>query len=633
MNGLTESLNLQQKLAVLDDSGPLLVIAGPGSGKTHILTRRIARVLSDTSGEKFKILALTFTTKAVNEMKVRVERLIGEEVNRLFISTFHGFCFEVLRKYGSYIDLSNEFTIYDQSSDMNNYIEILIEAVQEEIDKKDSTNYHLLSRFTNSQVLRNDAGIIFNGISRLKNQLKTPDDIPKNSKKYDESFRLIYRLYEKKLRTNNAIDYGDLFLLTYRLFSEKPFIAKQYRRVFKHLLIDEAQDTNKAQFELIKAFCGDDYPNIFIVADEDQLIYEWNDARFEYLLEFVKMYDAKTIQLFENYRCPESVLAMANQLIKLNVNRLNSKSDLKANKYSKEEDITLYKFKYPEEESAEITKRIYQINEFNSTCIIARNRFVLNRIESELINMGIPCNYPSTSERFLSKEAQVTVALLQSVFNEEDKIYINYLCGYFALNADDLFNLKNQTRFTQFIEAIQGRFPKLAELLNDLLNKKIYFMDYIEDIFKELTGIQFSEEETTEENKILTDDLTQLRSIIRLYKRERDESERHIGDFLSYMALSPKGNHEKEGVTLLTGHAAKGLEFDHVFIVSLNQGVFPDFRSTQELRSLEEERRNFFVAITRTKKNLYLSYTEHNKTRFGYRKQEPSQFLREVGLL
>ncbi|MEH7223722.1 ATP-dependent helicase [Bacillus sp. JJ1566] len=633
MINFTEGLNNQQKEAVLDNSGPLLVIAGPGSGKTHMLTRRIARIISETKEEKFKLLALTFTTKAANEMKERVEHLVGEGVNRLFISTFHGFCFEVLRKYGSYIGLNNEFTIYDQSSDTNNYVEILIEAILEELKKEDTTTYPLLSKYSNRQLLKNDATKLLNGISRLKNQLRTPKNMPANSRVYDESFRLVYRLYDEKLRENNAIDYGDLLLLTYRLFTEKPFVAKQYRRVFKHLLIDEAQDTNKAQFELVKSFCGDDYKNLFIVADEDQLIYEWNDARFEYLLEFVKIYSAKTIQMFENYRCPESVLAMANQLIKLNMNRLDSKKDLRANKYGERESIVLNKYRYPEEESKDITKKIREINEYNSTCIIARNRFALKRIENDLKNMGIPYNYPSTSERFLSKEAKLTIAVLQSVFNEEDKVYINILCDYFVLNSDDLFNLKDQTRFTKFIEAIQEKKPKLSETLKKVLNRKAYFLEYIEEIFMDLTGIESLEEEKNEENNALKNDLTHLRSIIRLYKREREESEWNLGDFLSYLALSPKGNQNQEGVTLLTGHAAKGLEFDYVFIVSLNQGIFPDFRAIEKSRTLEEERRNFFVAITRTKSKLFLSYTEFSKTRYGYMNQEPSQFLREIGLI
>lgn len=633
MNKLKEHLNPQQNEAVFDNNGPLLVIAGPGSGKTHILTKRIARIISETSGEKFKVLALTFTTKAANEMKERVEKLIGEEVNRLFISTFHGFCFEVLRKYGSYIGLNNEFTIYDQSLDTNNYVELLIEAVQEEIEDGESSTSQLLSRYTNIQLLRNDAVKLLNAISSLKNKLVTPDDIPKNSRRYDEAFRSIYSLYERKLRANNVIDFADLLLLTHRLFTEKSFIAKQYRRVFRHLLIDEAQDTNKAQFELIKAFCGEDYENIFIVADEDQLIYEWNDARFEYLLEFVKLYDARTIQMFENYRCPESVLRMANRLIKLNVNRLTSKKDLQANKKNDEDNIILNQYEYPEEESKAITQDIYNINNFNNTCIIARNRFVLQNIENNLKEMNIPFNYPSTAERFLTKEAKITIALLQSVFNEQDTVHINYLCDYFALNADDLITLKDQTRFMQFIEAIVENEPTLATILNEFLNNKSDFINYIEVILKEIAGIESFDDELTEDRRSLIDDNKQLQSIIRNYKRERDVSEQNIGDFLSYLALSPKGDQNQNGVTLLTGHAAKGLEFDYVFIVSLNQGTFPDFRSIEKTRSLEEERRNFFVAITRTKKKLYLSYTKYNKTRYGYREQEPSQFLLEIGLI
>ncbi|MYL29881.1 AAA family ATPase [Halobacillus halophilus] len=633
MEFITENLNQQQKQAVIDDSGPLLVIAGPGSGKTHMLTRRIARIILETKGDKFKVLALTFTTKAANEMKERVEQLVGEEVNRLFISTFHGFCFEVLRKYGSYIGLNKEFTIYDNSSTTNDYIGILIEAVQEELEREDSTSYYLLSKYEDQQLLRNDAQKYLNGIARMKNQLRGPRDIPKNSKKYDITFQIIYKLYDNKLRSNNAIDYGDLLFLAFKLFKEKPFIAKQYRKVFKHLLIDEAQDTNKAQFQLIKAFCGDNYQNIFIVADEDQLIYEWNDARFEHLLEFVKLYNAKTIQMFENYRCPKPVLQMANQLIKLNVNRLDTKEELRANIDGDGQEVTFNKYEYPEDESVNVTQEISKINEFTSTCIIARNRFVLKRLEKNLKKAGIPYNYPSSNERFLTKEANMTVAILHAAFNEEDKVHINLLCDYFSLNADDLFNLKDQTLFSSFIEAISEIEPKLSKTLKKLINSKLYFVDYIENIFKDLANDNLLERDILEENRNLKDDFTHFRSVIRLYKRDRDEEERNIGDFLSFMALLPKGNQSEEGVTLLTGHAAKGLEFKYVFIVSLNQGIFPDFRSINNLRTLEEERRNFFVAMTRTKKKLYLSYTENMKTRYGYREQQPSQFLGEIGLL
>src|SRR5690625_2221746 len=397
MEQIKDELNPQQREAVFDDDGPLLVIAGPGSGKTHILTRRIARIITETSGGKFRILALTFTNKAADEMKERVEQLVGDEVDRLFISTFHGFCFEALRKYGSYINLDNNFTIYDQSANTNNYIALLIEAIQDELNEEFSTKNNALSRYKNKQVLKNDASKLLNAIFRLKNRLVTPEDIPHDSRKYDKIFRTVYTLYNKKLRDNNVIDFSDLLLLTYQLFKDKPFIAKQYRKTFKHLLIDEAQDTNKAQFEIIKALCGDNYENIFIVADEDQLIYEWNDARFEYLLEFMKIYKARTVQMFENYRCPESILNMANQLIKLNVNRLNNKKDLRANKNNSDNNVSLTQYDTPEMESESITNEILKVNDFNNTCVIARNRFVLELIEEDLKNKEIPFNYISTS--------------------------------------------------------------------------------------------------------------------------------------------------------------------------------------------------------------------------------------------
>ncbi|NLJ19449.1 ATP-dependent helicase [Globicatella sulfidifaciens] len=633
MEQIKDELNPQQREAVFDDDGPLLVIAGPGSGKTHILTRRIARIITETSGERFRLLALTFTNKAADEMKERVEQLVGDEVDRLFISTFHGFCFEVLRKYGSYINLDNNFTIYDQSANTNNYIALLIEAIQDELNEEFSTKNNVLSRYENKQVLKNDASKLLNAIFRLKNRLVTPEDIPHDSRKYDKIFRTVYTLYNKKLRDNNVIDFSDLLLLTYQLFKDKPFIAKQYRKTFKHLLIDEAQDTNKAQFEIIKALCGDNYENIFIVADEDQLIYEWNDARFEYLLEFMKIYKARTVQMFENYRCPESILNMANQLIKLNVNRLNNKKDLRANKNNSDNNVSLTQYDTPEMESESITNEILKVNDFNNTCVIARNRFILELIEEDLKNKEIPFNYPSTSERFFTQEVQILIALLYATFNEEDTVNINIVCDYFNLDSEDLFTIEDQTRFSQFIQAVTEQEPELAKTLSKLVQQKNEFFYYIDKILMNLTNISSFNDHPTDKDKDLFDDYKQLKSIERKYRREREDAEQNIGDFLNYLALSPKGNPHQEGVTLLTGHAAKGLEFDYVFVASVNQGIFPDYRSIDNPRSLEEERRNFFVAITRTKKKLYLSYTIQRKTRFSYRYHEPSQFLFEVGLL
>src|SRR5699024_523085 len=278
-----------------------------------------------------------------------------------------------------------------------------------------------------------------------------------------------------------------------------------------------------------------------------------------------------------------------------------------------------------------VSNQIFEIDDFDNTCIIARNRFVLSQVEKSLKEKGIPFSYPSTSERFSSKEAKILVAFLQSIFNEDDRIHISYICNYFNINIGDLFVLKDNTLLNEFLEVIQNDNPELYKIIKKIIERKAYFLEYIESLFVQLTQINFESEPENEEDKVVYEDALQMRLIIRKYTNERTEEERSLGDFLSFLALSPKGNQNPNGVMLLTGHAAKGLEFDYVFIISVNQGIFPDFRSIRNQRALEEERRTFFVAMTRTKKKLYLSYTESKKTRFGYRSHETSQFLSEIG--
>ncbi|UOF91464.1 UvrD-helicase domain-containing protein [Fodinisporobacter ferrooxydans] len=264
-NVLLDGLNDQQREAVLHKDGSLLVISGPGSGKTTILTRRIAYLLNESKGETFKILALTFTTKAANEMKERIEKYVGNDVKRLFIGTFHSFCCDVLRKYGSYIGIDNEFTLYENNGE---YIQLLIEAIQDELARSDSKYRDILMKFKEDAVLRNSVQGIYAKIIQLKNRLIAPAEIHQVGSNFSEDFRVMYQLYNEKLRANNVVDFADLLFLSCKLFQERPFIGKQYRNVYRYLLIDEAQDTNKAQFELIQALCGREHRNVFVVACE-----------------------------------------------------------------------------------------------------------------------------------------------------------------------------------------------------------------------------------------------------------------------------------------------------------------------------------------------------------------------------
>ncbi|MEI2400099.1 ATP-dependent helicase, partial [Paenibacillus phytohabitans] len=442
------NLNEQQKKAVLHNEGALLVLAGPGSGKTTILTKRIIRLLQESENEKFKILALTFTTKAANEMKERLEASLENDVRRAFIGTFHSFCSDVLKKYGSYIGLNNEFTIYERESD---YVHLLIEAIKEEIADGNSENKELIGVFSDEQVLRSNADQLYASISKLKSRLISPENVKDLRIENQKEIGVVYKLYNNKLRANNAVDFADLLFLTHQLFTQKPFISKQYRNNFKYLLIDEAQDTNKAQFELIQAFCGEDYKNLFIVADEDQLIYEWNDARFEYLLQFVKNQQAGILQMFENYRCPKDILTVANRLISININRFSQKQGLHANKHD-DNSITLKNFQTPEIEAYEVVKEILKIQNYNETCIIARNKYTLSSFEKELKKNNIPYHIAKNEERFSSLEVQALINILQATFNEEDKLHINQLNVFFKLSSDNIsLETDNGTYFMRFI--------------------------------------------------------------------------------------------------------------------------------------------------------------------------------------
>ncbi|GAI29672.1 unnamed protein product, partial [marine sediment metagenome] len=290
---------------------------------------RITHILNKSKGEHFKLLALTFTNKAAKEMKERVEELVGEEVKRVFIGTFHSFSHELIRAYGNYIGISQDFIIYDKPED---YIKLLIDGVRKRVDKelKEEVEPTILSEKYRGgiRVIEEEMPGFYYIITKLKNRLVFHEEFNQIGKNYSEELKLIFDIYNRELQNVSALDFSDLILNANRLLKEKPFILKQIQKINKHILIDEGQDTNKAQFELITRICGEDFQNLFIVADEDQLIFEWNDARFEYLISLVKKYKSEIIQLYESYRCPTQVLKVANRLIKHNRIRIGTKEEL-----------------------------------------------------------------------------------------------------------------------------------------------------------------------------------------------------------------------------------------------------------------------------------------------------------------
>jgi len=629
MNEILNSLNLQQLKAVTYDKGPLLVLAGPGAGKTTVLTRRIAYILSKSKGEHFKLLALTFTNKAAKEMKERVETIVGEEVKRVFIGTFHSFSHELIRAYGNYIGISQDFIIYDKPEDL---IKLLIDAVRVRVKKelKGEIKSTILSeKYKDVSIIENTVPGFYYTYIKLKNRLISQLDLSQAGGNYSEDFRLIFKLYDKELKNQSALDFADLILYAYRLLNEKDFIKKQVQTVYKHILIDEGQDTNKAQFKLITTICGEDFKNLFIVADEDQLIFEWNDAKFEYLLSLIKKYKAEIIQLYESYRCPTQILKVANSLIKHNRIRIKTKEELLPKREETKEAIVVNIFEDQDEEARFVCNKIKELNKYTDTCVISRNRYLLKSISENLDKLSVPYYIPMGQERFSTREMNLIINLMRLVFNENDKVHLYYVCKPLEIDYERIMEVENEKTLLQSLVDVSKKNPKLEDIttiLNKFRNNKDDFMNYYNKLKEVIIGINAEDED-------LLEDIKSFEETNQYYGYNRKSEERNLGDFLNYLSLSPKKNLRTKGVALLTGHAAKGLEFDYVFLISMNQGIFPDYRAKEGSRALEEERRNCFVAITRTKRTLFTSYTKFKETRYGLIQHEPSQFLKEMGLI
>lgn len=630
MSEILNGLNEQQIKAVTYDKGPLLVLAGPGAGKTTVLTRRIAYILSKSKGEHFKVLALTFTNKAAKEMKERVEELVGEEAKRVFIGTFHSFSHELIRAYGNYIGISPDFVIYDKPEES---IKLLIDGIRKRVDKERKGDVEptiLSEKYRDMTIIEETMPDFYYTIIKLKNRLIFHDDLSHVGKGRSEELELIFDIYGNELKNASALDFPDLILYANKLLKEKPFILKQVQKIYKHVLIDEGQDTNKSQFELITTICGDDFRNLFIVADEDQLIFEWNDARFEYLLSLKNKYSAETIQLYESYRCPYQVLKVANRLIKHNRIRIETKEELLPKRDGADESIEVNNpFENQDEEARFVCNKIKELNRYTDTCVISRNRYILENIGEKLDALFIPYYMPMGQERFLTREMNLIINLMRLVFNENDKVHWYYIREYLEIDYERIIEgEKEKTLLQNLIDVAKKNheLESIISILDRFRNDKNNFKTYYDRLKEVIIGHNAEDEDISEDIKLFEETYQH-------YTYDRKPEERDLGDFLNYISLSPKKDLKNKGVALLTGHAAKGLEFDYVFLISLNQGIFPDYRAKEGSRALEEERRNCFVAITRTREKLFISYTEVKNTRYGLRQHEPSQFLKEMGLI
>lgn len=619
-------LTVIQREAVAWNDGAMLVLAGPGSGKTQVLTCRIARLLDGGRDKSFRVLALTFTNKAADEMKERVANFVPGLEERANIGTFHSFSGQVLRQHGIHLGIKPDFAIYSQDSDRR--------AVLEDALKRGGID---------AQAVR-----YLGLIDRMKTMLIEPKDAAACLTRAGEAEVIArsYEAYEDELRRLNVLDFNSLIFEAHRLFSNFPAIAVRYQRSYPYWLLDEFQDTNDAQYRLICAMAGQDFKNIFAVADDDQIIYQWNGASFRQIQRFRTDFGPQLIQLPTNYRCPPAIVAAANRLVAYNLQRTEAKKPLVAGKTDlklpEHEHIQLRTFDSDEIEAEEIAKEIARRGkgQWGHTTVLARTRALLERMKKALQAVQVPAVVAQRRDDFLSAEVRWLVACLVQTVRPLDRRNMTVLIDAFNRFAEI------QVAVDQVLsdaEASSAAYLKVwAEAAKRDIgdgSPRLKLIDRVsrlepasaKKIADEILSELGSRADESDPDPDLAEDLTAWREI-------SSDIGKHFGrnitldEFLQQLQLrSKEPSPQPNTVTLMTVHGAKGREFDFVYLIGLAEDILPSFQSRQKgdgSPEMEEERRNCFVAITRAKESLILSRAN---TYRGWKKQ-PSRFLVEMGL-
>ena len=620
-----------QRQAVDWEDGPLLVLAGPGSGKTRVLTCRIARLLDSSPDQRFRILALTFTNKAANEMATRVAALVPGLEGRANIGTFHAFCAQVLRQHGVHLGIKPDFTIYSRTEDR--------QAVLEDALSRD-----------HGQDWRHENLRLLPLIDHLKTRLVEPESAERhvgatNGSAAEDAVRVAraYRLYEEELRRINALDFNSLILDAYRLFAY-PAMARQYRRAYRYWLIDEFQDTNGAQYKLLRRMAGQDFREIFAVADDDQTIFEWNGANVRRIGELVEDFSCDVVQLPTNFRCPPRIVEAANRLLVYNSRRVASKQPATSasapgsSPPSGEDQIRCREFDTNEDEVAGIADEITCLDATarGRTAVLARTRFLLEAMHRTLAAKDVPAMVVMRRDDFLSPQMRWLVACLKQIARPLDRRNMAVLVeafGRFAPSSpdwDELVSRSESDRLTCFkvwTDAVReaGMPRPVADMVNviaDLSAGNVKLANAIERILGHF--------DSNDPDDDLKDDLSAWHRIQREIKDAQGFSS--LDRFLQELQLrSMEPVPEPGTVSLTTIHGAKGLEFETVYLIGLAEGILPSWHSVKDHggAALEEERRGCFVAVTRTRKRLILSWARHYQ---GWQKA-PSRFIEEMGCL
>lgn len=616
-----EYLNDKQKEAVLADDGPVLILAGAGSGKTSVLTTKIAYLIEEKGANPKNILAITFTNKAAREMKERIIKMVGSKAYDMQISTFHSFGLRIIKENYEKLGYEKNFTIIDSDDSLT-----LIKKIMKEL---------------NIDTTRCNPKFIKNNISSCKNEMMSPSRY--KSLAVDDVSEITYKVYGKyqeALKRNNSLDFDDLLTMPVMLFNKYKDVLDSYQELFKYVFIDEYQDTNEAQYILSKMISAK-YKNICVVGDEAQSIYSWRGANYKNILNFEKDYkDAKVILLEQNYRSTKMILNAANSVIKNNINK-KDKNLWTLNEEG--EKIKYIKANDEKDEASYVTKEIKELKNkgvnLDDIAVLYRTNAQSRTIEEGFLNSNIPYRIVGAFAFYSRKEIKDLLAYLKLIYNTKDDIsllrIINYPKRGIGSKTVDNLSMESVLNGTSIFDTIKSgkelEFKKQIEEMIDLSNN-LSLTETIDMVLNK-SGIKKElESEHTLEADIRLENLNEFKSISKTFEEESGIAS--LEEFLNEVSLVSDVNEQKNDdtskVTLMTIHAVKGLEFDYVFVIGMEENIFPHVNSSFEEEGLEEERRLCYVAITRAKKKLYL-LNALRRTLFGKTSVNmPSRFISEI---
>ena len=615
-----EELNERQREAVIYNDAPLLIIAGAGAGKTKTLTTKIAYLIENKNVAPENILAITFTNKAAKEMKDRLFKTIGQTAKYLQVSTFHSFGLKLLRENYDALGYDKNFVIMDSDDSLT-------------VVKKIIKDIGYDPKIYNPRAIRNK-------ISSCKNEMTTPEAYERYAASdFEKVVQEVYAKYEKKLQRNNSVDFDDLLLLPIELFKKNPDILNKYQDLYQYILIDEYQDTNEAQYILTKMLSAKNR-KITCVGDDSQSIYSFRGANYKNILNFEKDYkDAKTILLEQNYRSTSNILDAANQVIK------NNKMRKDKNLWTSRgigEKIKYYRAYNERDEAQYVIRKIKELTnrnvEYKDIAVLYRTNAQSRVLEEEMLKENLPYRVIGSFYFYSRKEIKDLIAYLRLIHNSKDNVsllrVINTPKRGIGLKTIENLTIQADAMGVSIYEAISSgkelEFKNLIEKLKEM-SKDLTLTELIDKVLDASGMKKELEDEKTLEAEVRLENLEEFKSITKTF--EEREGLISLEDFLLEISLISDVEEYKDDpnrISLMTVHSVKGLEFDHVFVVGMEEGIFPHINSLMDNSELEEERRLCYVAITRAKDDLHL-VNARRRTLFGKEQINPvSRFLGEI---